>query len=222
MLSGWKMLRKWEEASFFFYIMLRGGRTENRDNPWFCNSLHTTVLLSEFAVDPMLLPEQSPTNISHSLNFCKKCSILLWITFWPVGPTFRRVTYSPQRKAPPPANSTWTPLLDRNCLKSAIFRSPTRTGLCGEAAPGIGSRDLMSLSVFPTSESTQATSESPSWYYFIILQRHWLQIGKEEKNSHGNKRYLLEDHIAHQLFRKLDLMYHHTGLIQSHNSKPMS
>lgn len=83
MLSGWKMLRKWEEASFFFYIMLRGGRTENRDNPWFCNSLHTTVLLSEFAVDPMLLPEQSPTYISHSLICCKKCSICFELPFDP-------------------------------------------------------------------------------------------------------------------------------------------
>lgn len=63
--------------------------------------------------------------------------------------------------------STCTPLLARNCLKSAILMSPTRTDLCGGAGVERGSKDNMPFSVFPTSASTQATSYSPSCNYHI-------------------------------------------------------
>lgn len=53
---------------------------------------------------------------------------------------------------------TWTPLLARNCLKSASFKSPTKTDLCGGAEAEMGSKNSMSFSVFPTSASTQAIS----------------------------------------------------------------
>lgn len=53
---------------------------------------------------------------------------------------------------------TWTPLSARNCLKFAIFKSPTRTDLCGGAALERGSKDRVPFSVLPTSESTQAVS----------------------------------------------------------------
>ena len=50
------------------------------------------------------------------------------------------------------------PLLARNCLKSAIFMSPTKTVLCGGGGVEIGSKDSEPLSIFPTSASAQATS----------------------------------------------------------------
>lgn len=53
---------------------------------------------------------------------------------------------------------TWIPLLSRNCLKSGILISPTRTDLCGGAGLERGSNDNMSFSVLPTSASTQAIS----------------------------------------------------------------
>lgn len=53
---------------------------------------------------------------------------------------------------------TWTPLLARNCLKSAIFISPTNTVLCDGAGDERGSKDNMPLSVFPTSASIHANS----------------------------------------------------------------
>lgn len=56
------------------------------------------------------------------------------------------------------SKSTWIPLLLRKDLKSAIFRSPTSTDLCGGGEVEIGNKDSMPLSVFPTSASTQAIS----------------------------------------------------------------
>lgn len=110
------------------------------------------------------------------------------------------------------------PLLARNCLKSAIFMSPTKTVSCDGGGVERGSKDSEPLSVFPTSASTQATSQSPSCNHDDLPS-----FTSEREAERDVKRqipyycshplnvdlfscvYLLKQHIAHQLLRELDL-----------------
>lgn len=78
-----------------------------------------------------------------------------------------------------PKNGTWTPLSARNCLKSPIFKSPTRIGLCGRAGVEQGCKDSISSSVFLTSESNQAISFSPS----CIFTSKWLGRIRHRKHN---------------------------------------
>lgn len=68
--------------------------------------------------------------------------------------------------------STWIPWLARNCLKSAILMSPTKTVLCGGGGVERGSKDNVPFSAFPTSASTHATSKSPSYNKKLTYQKH--------------------------------------------------
>lgn len=68
--------------------------------------------------------------------------------------------------------NTGIPWLARNCLKSAILISPTKTVLCGGGGVERGINDNVPFSVFPTSASSHATSKSPSYNRKFKFQKH--------------------------------------------------